>query len=232
MTKRDAYQGTCAFCGITGHVTDDHIPPQSLFPSSKPSELLFVPGCSTCNQGWTKDDEFFKTVVTLSEHSDNSSNANAARASSLRALNRPNAKGFSKMLLSKTFHANVFTPGGVFVERRMGINVDKERIDRVVSKIVRGLFYKYSGRLLGMDYDVSVDTNETLERADPETFRDMQEQLIDPLSACQEFSAASGDFKFRYNIPTSTINASVWALVFYSRLPFLCVTGPKDYIPK
>jgi len=215
-----------------GHVTDDHIPPQSLFPSSKPSELIYVPGCSACNQGWTKDDEFFKTVVTLSEHTDNSSNAGGARAASLRALERPNAKGFSKMLLSKTFYADVFTPRGVFVERRMGINVDKERIDRVVGKTVRGLFYKFSGRLLGDDYDIHVDTNETLERADPQTLRAMQEQIIKPLSACPEISAASGSFRFRYSIPDPTINASVWALVFYSRLPFLCITGPKDYLPK
>jgi len=61
MTKQR--HGECVYCGHTKPLTDDHIPPQSLFRKPRPADLIAVPSCRQCNISASKDDEYFKTVI-------------------------------------------------------------------------------------------------------------------------------------------------------------------------
>jgi hypothetical protein len=60
----------CYLCGKTvsqtpeGKLERDHLPPQNLFLEPKPSNLITVPCCKSCNHAQHKDDESFRVVVT------------------------------------------------------------------------------------------------------------------------------------------------------------------------
>jgi 5-methylcytosine-specific restriction endonuclease McrA len=65
----EAKQKSCAYCHATDDLTDDHIPPQNLFPKPRPSNLnlITVPACRKCNGSASKDDEYFRYCLCMCE---------------------------------------------------------------------------------------------------------------------------------------------------------------------
>lgn len=62
----------CYLCGVLltdSIATVDHVPPKGLFPRPLPSNLLTAACCEPCNNGNSRDDEFFRLVATLGVHS-------------------------------------------------------------------------------------------------------------------------------------------------------------------
>lgn len=221
--------GTCVFCGVIGDVTDDHVPPKTIFAKPRPSDLITVPGCKECNHGWSLDDEYFRTALCLSNKTEDERNATAGRKAAMRSLQREEAKGFAKMFLSRTFPKEVYSPEGIYLGKRLAFSVDFKRIQKVVAKITRGLFYNESGRILPQNYGVSVDSNDTLEQMDANLLHDLQKTIIKPLLSAQERIIGDGAFRYRYAIPDDGDGfVSVWALTFYRMMPFLCICGPGN----
>lgn len=61
----------CYLCGTIlddSNRTMDHIPPKGLFPRPLPNNLLTIPCCRQCNNGFSRDDEFFRLIATLGLH--------------------------------------------------------------------------------------------------------------------------------------------------------------------
>lgn len=229
MPKQKSYMGTCVFCGVIGDVTDDHVPPKTIFAKPRPSDLITVPGCKECNHGWSLDDEYFRTALCLSDKTKDERNATSGREAAMRSLQRRKARGFAKMFLSRTFPKDVYSPGGIYMGKRLAFTVDFERIQKVVAKITRGLFYNESGRILPQNYGVSVDSNDTLEQIDANLLHDLQKTIIKPLLSAQERIIGDGAFRYRYAIPDDGDGfVSVWALTFYRMMPFLCICGPGN----
>src|SRR2546426_12101235 len=54
----------CIYCRTAKADTRDPVPPDLLFPSPKPSNLITVPACKPCNQGFQKDDEVLALVLS------------------------------------------------------------------------------------------------------------------------------------------------------------------------
>ncbi len=229
MKKQKRYNGTCVFCGVIGDVTDDHVPPKTIFAKPRPSDLITVPGCDDCNHGWSLDDEYFRTALCLSDRTSDERNATAGRGAAMRSLQRKKARGFAKMFLSSTFPTEVYSSEGIYLGKRLAFTVDLKRIQKVVAKIIRGLFYIESGQILPQNYGVSVDSNDTLEKMNANDLRDLQKTIIEPLLSTQERIIGDGAFRFRYAIPEDGDGfVSVWALTFFGTMPFLCICGPRN----
>jgi hypothetical protein len=54
----------CYLCGDKENLTRDHIPPENLFPTPRPSNLITVPCCKDCNGSFSKIDEQFRAFIT------------------------------------------------------------------------------------------------------------------------------------------------------------------------
>src|SRR5713101_6317270 len=54
-------QPQCFLCESLAD-TRDHIPPRGFFPVV-PDNIVTVPACLQCNQSYSKDEEYFRTVV-------------------------------------------------------------------------------------------------------------------------------------------------------------------------
>lgn len=52
----------CIYCGDEA-TTRDHIPPQSFFPKPAPSNLVTVPACFKCNNTFSGDEEYLRTIL-------------------------------------------------------------------------------------------------------------------------------------------------------------------------
>jgi hypothetical protein len=57
---------SCYLCGALSDLTLDHVPPANLFPPPRPSNLIKVACCATCNSSYSKDDEAFRLWVSSS----------------------------------------------------------------------------------------------------------------------------------------------------------------------
>jgi len=53
---------TCVYCGRPG-TTKDHVVPRCLLEKPFPPNLLTVPSCKKCNEGYSKDEEYFLAVM-------------------------------------------------------------------------------------------------------------------------------------------------------------------------
>jgi hypothetical protein len=145
MSKQKSYIGTCVFCGATGDVTDDHVPPKPIFAKPRPSDLITVPGCEECDHGWSLDDEYFRTALCLSDKTTDDRNATSGREAAMRSLQRQEARDFAKMFLARTFPKEVYSPGGLYLGKRLVCKGS----GRSNSLICQGNWHKW-GLILGL----------------------------------------------------------------------------------
>ena len=57
-------QEHCANCDRPAN-TRDHVPPEKLFTPPRPSNLITVPSCGSCNHGASDDDEVFRNELSI-----------------------------------------------------------------------------------------------------------------------------------------------------------------------
>ena len=86
----------CIYCGSTENLTDEHIPPKNIFPKPRPNniQLVTVPACKECNRGYSKDDEYFRLTLCMSQNVGDNPEARKNRDIIFRSLYRSDAKGF------------------------------------------------------------------------------------------------------------------------------------------
>jgi hypothetical protein len=151
-SKPKRHPEICIYCAKNPGVTDDHVPPKSFFPQPRPSNLITVPACNKWNSGAGKDDDYFLATFMFSEAGITDAGKTLWRQRVHRmfsknlGLRRKNASGLS--------HRRVATPSGIYLGRRMALQFDERRFDRVVQKIVRGLYYFEYGETLPADAEV------------------------------------------------------------------------------
>lgn len=135
----------CYLCNKRRADTKDHVPPKSLFPYPKPSDLISgLPCCKKCNQSYSMDEEYFRDNLVLTAKPSPAVKQlwEKARISCIR---RP-AKLVS--INKRIKRLNLVTEKGVYVGTNPGLEFSKPRTDRVIKKIIKGLFFHHTGRVM------------------------------------------------------------------------------------
>lgn len=138
-SKQATRSRLCIYCGRTG-TTRDHVPPRLLLHKPFPDNLLSVPACLECNNSFSEDEEYFRTVLahiatvaSLAQHLDEGGDVD-------RAFARTPAK--EQEILK------ILAPDET---GRIRINPDLHRIERVIRKIARGLYFIRYGQRISDD---------------------------------------------------------------------------------
>ena len=87
----------CAYCGKAKKLTADHVPPKLFLEQPFPANLMTVPACGDCNQGFKADDEYTRTVLAVDIRANWNHAAQFNLPAILRSLQRPDARGFAEM---------------------------------------------------------------------------------------------------------------------------------------
>ncbi len=138
----------CAICGVRDGITKDHIPPRSIFVKPYPNNLITVPACPACNNGSNQYDEIFAAMLGLHV-------ARGEQQAQRRMFNERALKilGKNQRLARDTLKTarpvEIRTPSGVIVEQASAILWDSRSHDEVITRIVRGLYYRHYGEILG-----------------------------------------------------------------------------------
>lgn len=205
----------------------DHIPPQLLFPTPRPANLITVPVCCDCHFGTSKDDEYFRLKISLRHDAASRPEARENWSAVFRSLGKREATGLRNSFFTDIRTIQLHTPAGIYVGRALGYDVDMDRIRRVVERTIRGLYFTERHSPLGLTNEVRVYTNEDLQEQAKEALNVLTKNVLLPLAAQTPKVIGNDVFSYRFHISNEAPIHSVWALVFYGAVPFLCLTGPR-----
>lgn len=215
----------CAYCGAFGPVTMDHIPPKCLFSRPLPEDVITVPACARCHTGTSKDDEYLRLALQLREGVAEHPEAIKSRPTLMRSLGKPEAQGMVKSLLANIVVAEQRTPSGLFVGNVLAMKTQMDRVDRVVARIVRGLFYKTKGYVVPSGYDVVAGSKETVDNFPPDNKAALYD-VLNPILATAPVRIGNGVFSCRFGFDKTDPNITCWTLDFYEQAAFLGITFP------
>lgn len=142
----------CIFCGKFAD-TQEHIPPKQFFKGHPDKPLITVLSCKSCNASFQKDEDFFRQFYAsmLMERSSEAKKLMDGEIS--RSILRKPALGsqmFSQMKL-----VDAYTKSGIYKGKMTMYTVsdsDKSRINRVVIKVIKGLFFHEFGKTIPEDW--------------------------------------------------------------------------------
>lgn len=217
--------GTCVYCGKVGPLTRDHIPPKTLF-ATRPPDLITVPCCEKCNKGFSGDDTYFRDVVSMradvGDHPEVQRNMDAV----LRSVVRPEQRKYWDGILGGAQLRDVLSPSGLYVGQRPAYDVNVGRLDRVVARIVKGLFYHEFNRRLPETHEVAAYFEEGFGCVDSTTMANVL-RLCSNVTAEVPTERGANVFRFWYKAAEDSPDTSLWVLQFYGTLGFMAVVGEK-----
>jgi hypothetical protein len=209
-TEIEKRPNLCYICGATAD-TRDHIPPKSIFPKPLPLNLITVPACKNCNCGSADDDHYFRVCVigATADTDDRAKKMLYERV--IPGFHRePNLGHHFRNAIVPS--AEVRSAGGIITGWKPAFEVDYRRIRGVVSRIVRGLFFHETGRILRNGYGVSVTVG-----PDPKP-------LLRRIPFFGAYKRIGGVFGYRYAICPGDADISIWMFGFYGLFMFAGMT--------
>lgn len=226
MRKPDpARRGTCTYCGKLKPLTVDHVPPKNLFSKPYPPNLWTVPACAACNGKFSKDDEYFRVALTISDRAKGQTNRDAVLPTVIRGLNKSEARRFRAALLANSAVLRRYSSGGLYLGHQRLLSFDGARLDRTAERIIKGLFFKVKGHRLPDDHTINVvfiGRFRQLMDVDPELDLAVREFL--ELLGREPLTKIGDAFSFRWIQSPNGADHSVWSLYFYGNLEFFCTT--------
>ena len=126
---------------------------------------MTVPACEDCNTSFKEDDEYTRSVLAVDIRANWNYAAQSNMPKIVRSLERPNATGFANYLVSQSNRMNVLAPNGLPV---MKINIDKQRINRTGWHMMRGLYFRETGKPIPVDAEARLESKAGLTADHPD----------------------------------------------------------------
>ncbi len=206
----------CWQCGVEA-TTKDHIVPRNLYPKRTQAQLLTLPCCDTCNQGLSKDEEYFRLVM-LADWNINEVGRRVFEESVVPSLH----KGFEGLRMRALSESRPISlpVGGSFVDTGLW-SLDSNRLNRVAEKIVRGLYFRMSGQPMAPDmkFQFQLRPDDELRELILKTPWHPRPVVIDPEIFIARHRIARNE---------SGQEASGWLLIFYRCVPYFVVAMSSD----
>jgi hypothetical protein len=167
-------------------------------------------------------------MLNLHETAGDHPEAQAVRDAVFRGLARPEGRGLLKHLQKATRRRTLVTPTGLIAGRRVAYDVSLKRLDRVVARTLRGLYYKEKGYRLPDGFEATVYSEDGLSDLGVVEAARLKRELIEP--ALQTTPRVFGQDVFRYWMANASDHphATGWVFTFYSRVHFVGVTLPVE----
>jgi len=193
----------CVLCGNQPATTREHVPPHSIFPKPKPADLITVPACSKCNHGTSREDEKFRTYLSLHVGLDTPATQALWSNHALRTL-RHNRKLKSSIVTSMR-PVYFRTGSGIITGKGYGIKWDSQAHKAIMEKIIRGLYFVHSGTVLPPGAEVKSQWLKELPKGLPD------------FATWPSGSSGGNAFQYKYSYAAEDPKHSVWVFCFYGR---------------
>ena len=196
----------------------EHIPAYCIFEGSNKCNLITVPSCYDCNNGSSDDDQYLRFVVVTACEGDERADKLADESGSMMRGFRYDKKLLADIMRgSNPKMKEMFSDGGVFVGWQPGFDIPVGRLDKIFTKITKGLFYHKLKRPLP-------DTHMVVVNLKP----DRSPLALQHFENEPNFKVCGGVFSFRYHTDSKDSNLTLWYITFFDSFSVLCITPSKD----
>jgi hypothetical protein len=213
----------CAYCGQSGPTTKDHVPPKGIFPKPRPADLITVPACPECHSQSGRDDEYLRLILACQDLTGAHQSIQRLQDSVVRGLTRSRQAGLLRQLQRGTHKEVLFGPRGEPVIQRTLFMMNRLRIDEIMRRIVRGLYFHETGTILPSAVAIDVlfvDHIQLLSRAKQEAWR----KMLLLLSGADKRLVGAPVFSYHLVGPDPEGGpGGGWLLTFYERAQYLVV---------
>ena len=227
MPESDTSDDVCVYCGCTEALTDDHIPPKSIFPKQRPSNLITVRSCRTCNEGASKDDEYFRLMISMRHDTGDHPAVKKILPTIYRSLQKSTKKGFQQALFNSMGDIDIVSAGGIYLGIAPGYDVDLRRLDRVAARITAGLYFHEFGMRIPGNLHVKVYSAAGLNNVDSNAKARVID-IFDKVTRNQPRVFGENVFAYWFQQVQGHDTMSAWVLAFYERVAFLCLVTPHS----
>jgi hypothetical protein len=205
------HPAACVYCGASGKLTKDHVPPKCLFPTPRPTDLITVSACEKCNGSFSADDEYFRIAVAApaTEH------PQGGRVWDDGVVGRTLKKRpkLREALVRDLVRVELVTNAGLYVGTTTALSMSRPRIHGVVHRIVRGLLWHHYKLLLPPN-------TAALQTWDNPDVR----PLLPMLRVDTILTGVGGEvFRYRHGVTVESPLVSLWWTCFYARTHFLTI---------
>jgi hypothetical protein len=179
-----------------------------------------VPSCFDCNNSFADDENYVRTILASARLNDipNSPVEKIWNQKVQRSLQK-NSKVLKEIY--KSFQLVDVYHGPIYLGKRPAFPWDRKKGNRVISKIVKGLFYFENKRSLPNDFVVKIFLSPNEDDRIPNELKEL-------ICTSEIKQIGEGVFKYRTVHIKEDPNYSVWVLNFYdSYLNFICLTWKK-----
>ena len=212
----------CYLCGLRPAETKDHLFPRALFPRPLPSNLpIGLPACRQCNNELSKDEEQFRFFLAsgMAYESEAGRRIWDERIRSALKGRRP---GFKPLARSMVKVAKIQSESGTVLGDWPISELDRETSKRVLSKIVKGLYFIETRQLLPSDVQILCDYGEE----HPERF--IAPPLDEAIKKAKRVDYGGGVVNCWRNTIKDDPTASITWLRFYEDKLFMVVTFREE----
>jgi hypothetical protein len=136
----------CYLCEKDGADTTEHVVPRCLYPGKLPNNVLTLPAHRACNNLTSKDEEAFRNLISVSIPP--GSPGFPLWENTWKAIHRPQAAGMQQAFYRNMISLPVLDPDGEVRPSPIAARLENERCNRVLAKIVKGLFTLRTGEFL------------------------------------------------------------------------------------
>lgn len=190
----------------------DHLPPQSIFPKPRPSDLITVPACDYCNNKRSGLDEEFKVSIGIQAgHGEEGERLFSNQTNRTLLHNRKLREELSSTVKEIELHS----PEGLFLGTAQAVLLKSESYDIVVDRIIRGLHWHHSGLILGDMVDIKV-----------RWYRELSPNLYEKTKNWPTGIIGNGQFIYKYLVSNKD-PISAWVLQFFN-----CAWSGGTVMPK
>ena len=217
----------CYNCGTREATTLDHVISKTLIPEPRPNNLLTVPACQECNGGFSKDEEYLRDRLSAAVGGYDFE-APATWDKAWRSMQRPKAKGKKFGLFKDVFKlpAPVQTKDG---PSDMGVLMNKQRVNRVVEKMVRGFYFHHFKKPLG-DVKFDIDMLSSINaRGDRQGLLESLRRVYESPTWAQNFGP---DPYVVCGLAEEDERAGVWAFKLLGQYILVALVAPSGYFEK
>ncbi len=147
----------CTYCGEpSGNLTKDHVVPIALWIKGQhPQHPVVVPACRNCQDLYDCEVTYFRNcLVSMIDMDAHPMAGKLLRGPVVRSIER--RSGVMRDFFRNVRRMERKTDAGVIVGTGWAFDIDMTRFNRIVEKIVRGLFYFKSGIPLPKTYEVVI----------------------------------------------------------------------------
>ncbi len=207
---------SCVYCGVREATTEDHVIPRGLFDAAPPEGYIKIPACHECNNGHSRDEEYF--VATVTAEGDFYASAAARRVIERIGQKHQSGKramtGLAKRLISSMEPVAVHSESGNFLGTQPAFRLEVDRVNRVLRKMVRGLFFHEFGRRLPVgDGQLWVEIKPDPKLLDKPPLAWVRSNLAPPAKVLGDV------FVYRYFALNDAPDTTAWLLGFYDSVP-------------